>query len=308
MIRYIYITTNTLNNIKYIGQRKCPKNKTPENDTYLGSGIRLLRAINKYGKEYFTKEIIHICNSQKESDEFEINFIKENNVLGNKDKWYNIDAGGQYNRSEKHSELTSNSMKKYYSTLEGRNALIIGKNKALIKKGLKPLPYNNYNEYLIYKLLPKIVKANKRKLKKIKSLKHKSSKSVKALPDYISYKMKKTQQSSMKPESLNKRKQSQHNAWDKRKQSMKDNWTQEAKKAFALGKAIQHNNNMLIQLINSGVPTWDKSIKSLLHSYRNRINIGYKDETNKLLQANKIVDAIRTNYNINVDISIILNT
>lgn len=297
--------------MKYIGQRKCPDYINPEKDYYLGSGTRLLHAINKYGKDYFVKDVLCICHSQELADKMEIELIKRLKVLENKSKWYNIAAGGQYNRSENHSELTSVSMKKYYSTEVGKNSIIIGKNKALIKKGLNPLPYNNRKEYIVYKneisVLHKIKMANSRKRKRIKQLKLNSSKSVKSLSEYISFIMKKAQQSSMKPESLNKRKQSQREAWDKRKQSYEDNWTYEAKKAFAIGKANQHNNIMVISLINAGVPTWDKSIKNILHSYRNRIKKGYKDEANKILQANKIVNAIKINYNIDIDVNIILS-
>ena len=42
---YIYLTTNTINNMKYIG-----KHYGELNDSYLGSGKILKRAIEKYGK------------------------------------------------------------------------------------------------------------------------------------------------------------------------------------------------------------------------------------------------------------------
>lgn len=304
--------------MKYIGQRKCPKNIKPEKDSYLGSGNRLINAINKYGRDYFTKEIIHICNSQQESDEFEINFIRENKVLENKDKWYNLDAGGQYNRSEEHSKLTSQSMKKLYNTIEANNAVIIGRNKSRLKKGLKPLPYSNYDEYLEFKtiklenkILKNISYRNKKKIWKIKRLKRHSKTVVYKLTNrYKDRKIlaaKKANSASLNTLSLEIRKESLRKAWDKRKQSTEDNWTQEAKKSFAYAKAIQHNNNMLKQLIELGVPTWDESIKGLLHAYRNGIRRGYKDESNKILQANKIVDTIRTYYNINLDVNIILS-
>jgi len=52
MIAQVYCTTNTANGKKYIGQ-----NKTC-NESYLGSGKLLKRAIKKYGKHYFVKDIL----------------------------------------------------------------------------------------------------------------------------------------------------------------------------------------------------------------------------------------------------------
>ena len=51
---FIYITTNNVNGKKYIGQKKYYGN----HEVYIGSGVELKNAINKYGKENFTREII----------------------------------------------------------------------------------------------------------------------------------------------------------------------------------------------------------------------------------------------------------
>ena len=60
---YIYCITNNINGKNYIGQRKCPANKTPETDKYMGSGCKLKFAKEKYGLENFSKE--HIENLKK---------------------------------------------------------------------------------------------------------------------------------------------------------------------------------------------------------------------------------------------------
>ena len=52
---FIYITTNLITNEKYIG-----KHYGTEDDSYLGSGKILQRAILKYGKENFKREISYI--------------------------------------------------------------------------------------------------------------------------------------------------------------------------------------------------------------------------------------------------------
>jgi len=62
MYGFIYITTNHINGKKYIGQKKYDKYNHWK--TYLGSGILLSRAINKYGRENFSKEIIEECETR----------------------------------------------------------------------------------------------------------------------------------------------------------------------------------------------------------------------------------------------------
>lgn len=58
---YIYLTKNNFNGKIYIGKRKCPINKTPLTDPYMGSGFLLKRAIKKYGIKFFEKKIL--CES-----------------------------------------------------------------------------------------------------------------------------------------------------------------------------------------------------------------------------------------------------
>ena len=58
MFGYIYKTTNLINGKIYIGKRQ----KQEFDKYYLGSGIYLKKAIEKYGKENFSCEIIDKCN------------------------------------------------------------------------------------------------------------------------------------------------------------------------------------------------------------------------------------------------------
>jgi len=78
----IYKTVNLVNGKIYIGQQS-----TNRKD-YLGSGKILQRAIKKYGKENFKKEIIEKCSTKKELNEREIYWIKELNPE------YNLHEGG----------------------------------------------------------------------------------------------------------------------------------------------------------------------------------------------------------------------
>jgi hypothetical protein len=81
---FIYITTNILNNKKYIGMRIYSKGW----ENYLGSSKLLLKDILKYGKENFKREIIEECDNKKELQDKEIYYLISNNVLTD-DSFYN---------------------------------------------------------------------------------------------------------------------------------------------------------------------------------------------------------------------------
>jgi hypothetical protein len=67
----IYKITNLINNKIYVG-------KDSKNDPkYLGSGLYINRAIKKYGKENFKKEILEYCDNSQELNEREIFWISE---------------------------------------------------------------------------------------------------------------------------------------------------------------------------------------------------------------------------------------
>ena len=97
----VYITTNLINGKRYIGRDK------RNNPNYLGSGVYLKRAIKKYGKENFVKEILEECSSMKDLILAEAYWLKLYNVANNQN-FYNIinDAIGGVTygfRGKKHS-------------------------------------------------------------------------------------------------------------------------------------------------------------------------------------------------------------
>jgi len=92
---YVYITTNKLNNKRYIGQHK---SKDWDNK-YFGSGKLLNFAIQKYGKENFICYPLAWAWNQKELDELEIDYIAHYKPE------YNIATGG-LGGSKKPSEET----------------------------------------------------------------------------------------------------------------------------------------------------------------------------------------------------------
>lgn len=83
----IYKTTNLINGKIYVGKDK--RNL----DSYLGSGLILKYAIEKYGRENFKKEILEKCDSNDLLCEREIYWIKELNAT-DKNVGYNIALGG----------------------------------------------------------------------------------------------------------------------------------------------------------------------------------------------------------------------
>lgn len=90
MYGYIYLTTNLVNNKIYIGQHQAAEF---EPDKYIGSGILLVEAINKYGRNNFKNELLCWCKDQEELNEKEIYYISKFNST-NKSIGYNISSGG----------------------------------------------------------------------------------------------------------------------------------------------------------------------------------------------------------------------
>ena len=98
MYGYIYKTTNLINNKIYIGQHK----STTFDTTYFGSGVAILNAINKYGKENFNCTLIEWCETQSQTNSRERYWIKFYNSR-DKNVGYNITEGGEGWKGGHHS-------------------------------------------------------------------------------------------------------------------------------------------------------------------------------------------------------------
>ena len=85
---FIYLTTNNINGMKYVGKRF-----GYEDDSYLGSGTRLLQAIKEYGKENFSRIILTYSKDEDENARKEKEFIKLFNAVQDP-MFYNIHEGG----------------------------------------------------------------------------------------------------------------------------------------------------------------------------------------------------------------------
>ena len=113
---YIYRITNLINGKTYIGQHKYKK----LNDSYMGSGVLIKRAIKKHGIENFKKEILEFNIPTVElANDWEQMYILFERAKGKSE--YNIANGGngtgtvseetkrkmsKLNKGRKHSEET----------------------------------------------------------------------------------------------------------------------------------------------------------------------------------------------------------
>ena len=102
MNHYVYEITNLINGKKYIGKRSCKC--SIEEDKYMGSGKLLKKAIDKYGKENFKKEILQTCENERMAYEWEKVYIEQVKAYGNP-MYYNISMGGFGFTSEENRKL-----------------------------------------------------------------------------------------------------------------------------------------------------------------------------------------------------------
>ena len=105
---YIYKITNNINGKIYIGQHR---EHTKKLDGYLGSGILIKKAQNKYGKENFSKEIIEYCSRENVNDR-EIYWIKYYNSIT--PNGYNIQKGGKHVSSTQDTKVYNNGKRLKY--------------------------------------------------------------------------------------------------------------------------------------------------------------------------------------------------
>ena len=106
MFYILYKTTNISNGKTYIGIHQA----TDLDDGYLGSGLAMKRAIKKYGKENFKREILEQCSSYDELIEREKTFVNESWISAEDN--YNLKTGGN-----SHGLLSEESKKKISETL-----------------------------------------------------------------------------------------------------------------------------------------------------------------------------------------------
>ncbi len=123
MYGYVYITTNLINNKIYIGQHK---SETFDSE-YIGSGKYLKNAVNKYGRNNFSVEVIEWAENKYILNLLEkrwIRFYRKRNYV-----MYNIADGGEggdvfsglsdTDKKKRNEKLRKNS---YFSTVSGEES------------------------------------------------------------------------------------------------------------------------------------------------------------------------------------------
>lgn len=286
-MRYIYITTNLINGKRYLGQRKTPIGKTPQTDNYLGSGTLLLSAVKKYGKENFSKEIIHFCETQSEADTFEILEINVRSVLKNKSKWYNRATGGQYNRLENHSELTSKYMKEYYSDDYNYTKTIVKQNRKKYFKGQNPIQNTTIAQRDINNLIKqfrvKTLKESKKHKAEINKMIKKSYTNPNASAEY---------NRNMWANDRENRLELMRIGREKRKVKLDllglTHITDKQKTQLSLIKCKASNNMLCVHLLTNGV----NDVKSISIRVKRLISRKYKNKNNFIEQINVLTNEI----------------
>ena len=112
MFGYIYKITNTINGKIYVGLHKSEK----FDESYWGSGIHIQRAIKKYGKENFKREILEWCETIDKIVAQEIYWIETLDAR-NPEIGYNIAGGGLGSAGLTWSEESKEKLRRYRGQL-----------------------------------------------------------------------------------------------------------------------------------------------------------------------------------------------
>ena len=114
-IGYIYLTTNLVNGKRYVGQHLSDCFDT----TYKGSGTYIKRAIDKYGWNNFSCEVICWCSTQTQLNEAEDNYIRLLDTMS--PNGYNLKGGGANGKYSKEAKKNcSESAKKHWENEDNR--------------------------------------------------------------------------------------------------------------------------------------------------------------------------------------------
>ena len=124
MYGYIYMTTNKVNNKKYIGMHKSEK----FDETYFGSGKKFYEDFKKYGKSNFDCIMIDTADTENELCEKEIYYIEKYNAVES-NEFYNIHYGGHGgdNYSHKSDEEKEELKRVWRERLSGVNNPMYGR-------------------------------------------------------------------------------------------------------------------------------------------------------------------------------------
>jgi len=119
MYFYTYIITNLINGKQYIGDHSTDN----LDDGYMGSGVLIKKALKKYGRKNFKKEIFEFFNAKDEAYYAQKPLIENYKTLS--PKGYNISPDGGYGVNL--SKLTEGTKKKIRISNTGKRNGMYGK-------------------------------------------------------------------------------------------------------------------------------------------------------------------------------------
>lgn len=123
----VYLITNLINGKRYIGM------DTKNNPNYLGSGSLIVKAIKKYGKENFKKEILETCSTINELEKRETYWIEYFDAL-NDENFYNL-ADVRKRGKNPFKNKTAEELKNIFDKIKSKE-----RNKKIGKANSKPKP------------------------------------------------------------------------------------------------------------------------------------------------------------------------
>lgn len=144
-----YITTNLINGKQYIGVHATNN----INDNYLGSGVLLLKAFKKYGKENFKREILCFCDDNHIGHNNEGIFIRKHNTLN--PSGYNLSPKGGVGGAESVSDETKNKIRK---ARIGKSSGMLGKKHS--EKSKQQISKSNIGKKHTEKIKKQIVRSS----------------------------------------------------------------------------------------------------------------------------------------------------
>jgi hypothetical protein len=110
MYHLVYLTTNLVNNKIYVGVHSTYN----LDDGYLGTGQNIKRAIRKYGKQNFKRDILYQCVESIHAYDIEKSIVTKDFI--NRDDVYNINLGGILIQTDVVKYKISKALRKYTKT------------------------------------------------------------------------------------------------------------------------------------------------------------------------------------------------
>lgn len=122
----VYVHTNKINGKKYVGQSSNIVERWRNGGKNYFSSIKFFRAIQKYGWENFTHEILYENLNKEAANKIERDLIRKYDSINN---GYNIQEGG-------YTSLTQNSLDKNEQISKNRDTQIITERRQKISEKL----------------------------------------------------------------------------------------------------------------------------------------------------------------------------